>query len=196
MPHTPADPASSFCNPDIPLNGSGAPGQPLCDFVSYQKAIDHLRFAKAKLVQDQTPFFIVAGIRRPHLNWRAPKGYLDLYEPIQETAMPLQLTLDRSIDPIAWTSFGSLGGVNPHNLTNTPELIRSYRAHYYAAVSWADYVAGRVLDELDQLELTSSTLVVMQYEYIIAFSTSLGKDLALKSITVAAPTTAGTWASM
>ena len=154
MPHTPADPASSFCNPDIPLNGSGAPGQPLCDFVSYQKAIDHLRFAKAKLVQDQTPFFIVAGIRRPHLNWRAPKGYLDLYEPIQETAMPLQLTLDRSIDPIAWTSFGSLGGVNPYNLTNTPELIRSHRAHYYAAVSWADYVAGRVLDELDQLELT------------------------------------------
>ena len=83
--------------------------------------------------------------------------------------MPSQLTLDRSIDPIAWTSFGSLGGVNPYNLTNTPELIRSYRAHYYAAVSWADYVAGRVLDELDQLELTSSTLVVMQYEYIIAF---------------------------
>jgi hypothetical protein len=84
---SPSDPAGSFCNPDIPLNGSGAPGAPLCDFISYNKAIDHLRYAKQQLVANQTPFFVVAGIRRPHLNWRAPQGYLKLYEPISETAM-------------------------------------------------------------------------------------------------------------
>ena len=75
------------------------------------------------------------------------------------------LTLDASIDPIAWTSFGTLGGVNPYNLTNTPSLIKTYRAHYYAAVSWADYVAGRVLDELDRLELTADTLVVCHADH-------------------------------
>jgi hypothetical protein len=160
------DPYGSFCNPDIPLNGSGAPGAPLCDFISYNKAIEHLRYAKQQLdTAARTPFLVVAGIRRPHLNWRAPLGYLKLYEPISATAMPQQLTLDRSIDPIAWTSFGSLGGVDPHNLTNSAALIRSYRAHYYAAVSWADYVAGQVLDELDRLELTSSTLVVMHSDH-------------------------------
>ena len=47
---SPSDPSGSFCNPDIPLNGSGAPGQPLCDYISYNKAIDHLRYAKKQLV--------------------------------------------------------------------------------------------------------------------------------------------------
>ena len=164
--HTsPSDPHGSFCNPDIDLNGSGAPGAPLCDYVSYIKAIEHLQYAKRELDTKQTPFFVVAGIRRPHLNWRAPIGYLKHYEPIEETAMPLQLTLDESIDPIAWTAFGSLGGMSPHNLTNTPAIIKGYRAHYYAAVSWGDYVAGRVLDELDRLDLTKDTLVVCHSDH-------------------------------
>jgi hypothetical protein len=162
---SPSDPAGSFCNPEIPLNGSGAPGAPLCDFISYNKAIEHLRYAKEQLVSKQTPFFIVAGIRRPHLNWRAPAGYLKLYEPIEQTAMPQQLVLSKSIDPIAWTSFGTLGGKDPYTLTNAPSLIKSYRAHYYAAVSWADYVAGRVLDELDQLDLADDTLVVAHSDH-------------------------------
>ena len=46
--------------------------------VSYNKAIDHLRYAKARLQASGAPFFVVAGIRRPHLNWRAPAGYLKL----------------------------------------------------------------------------------------------------------------------
>ena len=79
--------------------------------------------------------------------------------------MPEQLTLDPSIDPIAWTPFPSLGGSNPYHVTNSPALTKSYRAHYYAAVSWADYVAGRVLDELERLELTDSTLVVMHSDH-------------------------------
>ena len=133
----------AFCNPDIPLNGSGAAGAPLCDFISYNKAIEHLRFAKKELVATRTPFFVVAGIRRPHLNWRAPAGYLELYAPIEEIAMPRHLTLDPSIDPIAWTAFPFLGGDSPYNASNSPALTKSYRAHYYAAVSWADYVAGR-----------------------------------------------------
>ena len=46
--------------------------------VSYNKAIDHLRYAKVRLQASGTPFLVVAGIRRPHLNWRAPAGYLKL----------------------------------------------------------------------------------------------------------------------
>jgi hypothetical protein len=44
------------------------------------------------------------GIKRPHLNWRAPEGYVDLY-PFETVAAPKQLTLDRSIDPMAWAAF-------------------------------------------------------------------------------------------
>ena len=56
-------------------------------------------------------------------------------------------------------------GLRLLNKTNSPELTKSYRAHYYAAVSWADYVAGRVLNELERLELSSSTLVVMHSDH-------------------------------
>ena len=46
----------------------------------------------------------IIGIKRPHLNWRSPEGYVDLY-PFETVAAPKQLTLDRSIDPMAWAAF-------------------------------------------------------------------------------------------
>eukprot|EP01052_Picozoa_sp_SAG31_P028887 SAG31_NODE_2826_length_5035_cov_2.062601_6_plen_296_part_00 len=46
----------------------------------------------------------MTGIKRPHLNWRAPASYVDLY-PIGSVSAPKQLTLDRSIDPVAWSAF-------------------------------------------------------------------------------------------
>jgi hypothetical protein len=64
-------------------------------------------------------------------------------------ALPKQATLDTSIDPIAWTAFPGLGGVSPYTVNNTKHKIKAYRAAYYAAVAWADYVAGAVLDELE-----------------------------------------------
>ena len=63
-------------------------------------------------------FFLAVGIRRPHLTWRVPQSYVDMYD-AATTALPTQATLDPSIDPIAWTQFGNLGGDDPFNLTNT-----------------------------------------------------------------------------
>ena len=35
------------------------------------------------------------------------------------------------------------------------------RRYYYAAITWADWIAGQVLDEIDRLELQDSTVVVV-----------------------------------
>lgn len=102
---------------------------PFCDRIAADDAIQKLQYA----VQQSKPWFLAVGIRRPHLTFRAPAGYYDMY-PSSKVAMPKQLTLDDSIDPIAWTQFAGLGGNDPHNLTNTDEEIRTYRAAYYAAV--------------------------------------------------------------
>jgi len=148
---------------DADADGSGA-SSPLCDYVAYTDAVDKLRFAAANYNSTGQPFFLAVGIRRPHLTWRVPKHYWDLY-PANKTTLPKQKLLDKSIDPIAWTTFLDLGGQNPYEYTNTDEQVRQYRAAYYAAVSWGDYVAGRVLGELDSLNLSDSTAVVMHSDH-------------------------------
>ena len=77
-----------------------------------------MQFAAKNREATGQPFFLVTGIKRPHLNWRAPQGYVDMY-PIETVKAPTQLTLDKSIDPIAYTVFpmnAPLGPGLPHSL--------------------------------------------------------------------------------
>ena len=156
-----------LCSAELPASGSNAADTsvpPPCDYVAYSDAKEKLRFAAANRAATGQGFLLVVGIRRPHLTWRVPKPYADLY-PAAEVALPVQATLDRSIDPIAWTAWEDLGGNQPYVRTNTDAQVRSYRAAYYAAVSWADFAAGEVLAELEALKLDSSTLVVMHSDH-------------------------------
>jgi len=43
--------------------------------------------------------------------------------------------------------------------------VRILRQHYYAAVSWADFVAGKILDELEALKLENDTMVVLHSDH-------------------------------
>ena len=58
----------------------------LADFVTYNDAITKMRYAATNREETGQPFFLVTGIKRPHLNWRAPAGYVDM------CAHPNQLT--------------------------------------------------------------------------------------------------------
>jgi iduronate 2-sulfatase len=49
--------------------------------------------------------------------------------------------------------------------SGSDDQLRELRRHYYAAVSWADHATGKVLDELDNLGLHDSTLVVMHADH-------------------------------
>jgi hypothetical protein len=73
--------SSDYCNPKWPLDGT--PPMPpkegqqaLCDFVTYNVAIEMLQYAAENRAKTGQPFFQVTGIKRPHLNWRAPAGYV------------------------------------------------------------------------------------------------------------------------
>ena len=70
----------------------------------YQDAILKMQYAADVRNRSGQPFFLVTGIKRPHLNWRAPASYLDYY-PIENVSAPTQLTLDKSIDPVAYSVF-------------------------------------------------------------------------------------------
>ena len=71
---------ADFCHPDFALDGFPGtppkPGQmPLADFVTYNDAIIKMNFIAKNRKATGQPFFLVTGIKRPHLNWRSPAGY-------------------------------------------------------------------------------------------------------------------------
>lgn len=120
------------------------------------------------------PFFLVTGIKRPHLNWRSPVGYASMY-PTENVSVPTQLTLDKSIDPVAYSVFpmAAPGGASGRqgDFVTSPYVhgsdtqLRELRGAYYAAVSWADAATGQILDELDRLGLTTDTAVVLHSDH-------------------------------
>ena len=96
------------------------------------------------------------------------------YYPLENVSAPTQLTLDKSIDPIAYSVFpmSSTDSKDNHsNFVNSPYnhgtdlQLRELRAAYYAAVSWADFATGKILDELDSLDLTADTMVVLHSDH-------------------------------
>ncbi len=125
-----------------------------------------LRLAAATLRTTGRPFFLASGLRKPHMPWRFPAPYLSHYPPPESIAVALHPTMDPSMPPIAHHSpdLGIQAGGTPWQPMNT-SLAQLDRLYYYASVSWVDSRIGLVLGELDALELTQSTLVVMHADH-------------------------------
>ncbi len=108
------------------------------------------------------PFFLALGFTKPHLPFCAPEKYWDLYDP---SAMPLaEYTEPPAGAPrYAGKTIGELNQYKP-----VPEeppldetLTRTLIQGYYAALSYMDSQVGRVLDEVDRLELGDNTIIVL-----------------------------------
>lgn len=127
------------------------------------RAIEILQELKA----GKKPFFLSVGYYRPHLPFNAPKKYWDMYE--------------REDIPLAVNQFVPQG--SPAYLVHGEAELRGYsdcqdlplpggspwdedrqreiKHGYYASVSYTDAQIGRLLDELDRLDLTDNTIVVL-----------------------------------
>lgn len=128
------------------------------------ETVRRLQAAKARRDQNGAPFFIAAGFVRPHLPFSAPKKYWDLYDPAR-LPMPVREQPPAGAPGVA----GKLGGEItayapvPEVITSPlPEALKRRLIHgYYASTSFVDAQIGKVLDALDQLELTQDTIVVL-----------------------------------
>lgn len=119
------------------------------------------RLAEAKERPD-TPFFIGLGFAKPHLPFCAPKKYWDLHDPAK---LPLARVTEPPVGaPQYAPQFGgelrSYAGI-PGKGALPQDLQRQLVHGYYAATSYMDAQLGRVLDRLDELKLTESTIVVL-----------------------------------
>lgn len=114
-----------------------------------------------RAVQQDKPFFIAPGFKKPHLPFVCPKKYYDLYsvEDIELAAHasrgPAQpdFTTTSSTGASKWWIYPKQGV----DEVNARQLIHSY----YACVSFVDAQIGRLLDELEKQNLMDSTLIVV-----------------------------------
>ena len=114
------------------------------------------RIAKsiAQLMEEKSkagkPFFLAAGLNKPHLPWNVPKKYFSLYQAANikfEADLPM-----RNIPSVALMTelFGS-----PQPASRAEAI-----AAYYSAITYMDTQVGVLLNKLDELKLWDNTVVV------------------------------------
>lgn len=109
------------------------------------------------------PFLLAVGFMKPHLPFNAPKTYWDLYEaeeipPIPHPSVPEGINPGMSLHP----SFELVQQYDvPDGALEDPEYIRKLRHAYCAAISYTDAQIGKVLDELERLNLSENTVVIL-----------------------------------
>ena len=117
--------------------------------------------AKSDKPGEKQPFFLGVGFRKPHLPFCAPKKYWDMYDR-SKIQLPYPYKPKNAPD-IAFTnwdelrSYSDIPDVGPCDEAKTRELIHGY----YACVSFVDAQIGKLLNELDRLDLRKDTVIVL-----------------------------------
>lgn len=116
-----------------------------------------------RLQKAQQPFFIAAGFVRPHLPFCVPKKYWDMHDPMK-LPMPEFEHLPDGSPRVAGKRGGEIAAYDPvpdGDVIFSPELKRQLVHGYYAGTSYSDAQIGKVLDELDRLDLAKNTIIVL-----------------------------------
>jgi arylsulfatase A-like enzyme len=104
------------------------------------------------------PFFLAAGLFRPHIPWFVPRRYFDLY-PLDSLVLPAVKDDDLSDVP----PFARRIALNQHSrhdlLVSTGNWKRAVQA-YLACITFSDAMVGRILDALAQSPHRDNTIVV------------------------------------
>ena len=141
----------AFRATDDPPNGGGE-----------GRLADEAIAALQRLKDGSEPFFFAVGFHKPHLPFNAPQYYWDLYDPEDIPRAP-NIFLPKDAPEYALVERAEVW--NYSGVPITPHFPESYARQmkhgYYAAVSYMDAQLGRVLDELDRLELTENTIVIL-----------------------------------
>jgi iduronate 2-sulfatase len=128
-------------------------GQSHGDYKTAERAIDYLRRHK-----DQ-PFFLACGFTKPHSPPTAPQKFFDLYEPGR---IPLPASFQaRAAAPAGHPS----GAITPNGdlfiqRDASREEAQKVIEAYWASISWTDWNLGRVIAEVDRLNLRDKTVIL------------------------------------
>lgn len=107
------------------------------------------------------PFFLAVGLYRPHTPYVAPKKYFDLY-PLEKLELPA--VPENYLDSLPAAAANCISRKkDQRNLP--PSLAKQAMQAYYASISFADAQVGRILEELERLQLRQNTIVVFTSDH-------------------------------
>lgn len=128
------------------------------DGVLANRAVAELQRLKTR----DEPFFLAVGFFKPHLPFVAPQKYWDLYDH-DKIQLPDNYYVPKDAPAESLHASGELrayAGI-PAKGPVSDETARNLIHGYYACVSYTDAQIGKLLDELDRLELADNTIVVL-----------------------------------
>lgn len=164
------------------------------DGISIDEALRQIEILEAGI--SDKPFFLAAGILRPHLPFGAPKKYLDLYDGVELPPIPHP---EKPEGKNTWHKSGEFMKYNrwKRDPNSDAEFADEVRRYYAACVSYADAQVGKLLDKLDELKLRDNTIVVLWGdhgwhlgEHAVWGKHTLYEESLLSPLIISAPDTA------
>ncbi|WDE97795.1 sulfatase [Lentisphaera profundi] len=112
--------------------------------------------------EQEKPFFLAVGFKKPHLAFVAPKRYWDLYDRNSLT-LPSFREQAQGASPYGWHDSNELRGYDgiPKKGPIPMELQKEAFHGYLACVSYIDTLVGRLIKRLDDLNLRENTIIVL-----------------------------------
>lgn len=115
-----------------------------------------------KLKDMGKPFFLAVGYFKPHLPFNAPTKYWDLYDP-DGINLPDNSHIPENAPAASIHNFGELRAYYsiPPDGPLPDSMARKLIHGYYACVSYTDALIGKLIRELERLELVKNTIVII-----------------------------------
>lgn len=123
-----------------------------------------------KEYQNDNPFFLAVGFKKPHLPFCAPRKYWDLYQRDEIQLAPYHKKAKNSPD-FAYHNCGELKSYTDipslmsfsdiENVVLPDEKARELIHGYYACVSYTDAMIGQVLDAIEEKGISDNTIIVL-----------------------------------
>lgn len=124
------------------------------------KIIQQMRDAK----DSDQPHFFTAGFSKPHLPFVAPKKYWDVYD-AEDLTLPSNYTFFPKDAPSSanseWGELRNMYDDIPSDGPVSDAMALKLIHGYLACVSYTDDMIGKLLDELESLEMLDDTIVIL-----------------------------------
>ncbi|KAM6151070.1 iduronate 2-sulfatase [Rhynchocyon petersi] len=151
-----------------PVDLADVPEGTLPDKQSTGQAIHLLE----KMKMSTRPFFLAVGYHKPHIPFRYPKEFQKLY-PLENITLAPDPHVPTGLPAVAynpWMDIRSREDVQDLNISMPygpipADFQRKIRQSYFASVSYLDTEVGRLLSALEDLQLTSSTIIVFTSDH-------------------------------
>ena len=105
------------------------------------------------------PFFLAAGIYRPHVPWYVPRKYFDMF-PLESVELPRILESDLEDIGERGRDLAYRGGNYHRHILEAGQWRKAVQG-YLASIAYADAMVGRLLDALEASPHADNTIVVL-----------------------------------